>query len=73
MPTDESPLLHRLEVEIEAELRAAESGESGEALGTSSAECLFDPTDVQRAEVGLRSLLGAVAAVEPDSSRPDLG
>jgi hypothetical protein len=67
MPTDESRLLRRLEVEVEAELTLAESSESGEPLGTSSAECLFDPTDVEREEVGLRSLLGAVEAVELDS------
>jgi hypothetical protein len=67
MPTDESPLLHRLEVEVEAELTMAESSESGEALDTPSAECMFDPTDIGREEVGLRSLLGAVEAVERDS------
>ncbi len=67
MPTDESPFLHKLEIEVEAELVIAESSESGEALGASPAEWLFDPTDIEREEVGLRSLLGAVEALELDS------
>jgi hypothetical protein len=67
MPTDESPFLHKLEVEIQAELVIAESSEPGEAFGTSPTEWLFDPADVEREEVGLRNLLGAVEALELDS------
>jgi hypothetical protein len=66
MPTDESPFLHKLEVEVEAELELAESSES-QAPGASPAEWLFDPADVEREEVGLRNLLGAVEALELDS------
>lgn len=66
MPTDESPFLHKLEVEVQAELALAESSESP-ALGASPADWLFDPEDVEREEVGPRNLLGAVEALELDS------
>jgi len=66
MPTDERPFLHKLEAEVEAELEMAESSGSGEALGASPADWLFDPADVEREEVGLRNLLGAVEALELD-------
>jgi hypothetical protein len=65
MPTDESPSLHRLEIEVQEELVLAESSESRE-LGGSPAEWLFDPADIEREEVGLRNLLGAVEALELD-------
>jgi hypothetical protein len=40
---------------------------SGEyELGASPTEWLFDPTDVEREEVGLRSLLAGVEALESD-------
>jgi len=68
MPTDESQFLHKLEAEVQAELVVAESSESGEALATSPAEWLFDPADVEREEVGLRNLLGAVEALELGSA-----
>ncbi|HZC27589.1 MAG TPA: CBS domain-containing protein [Actinopolymorphaceae bacterium] len=70
MPTDESRFLDKLEVEVEAELGMARSSHPEEVLGESPAEWLFDPTDVQREEIGLRSLLGAVEALEGDA-QPD--
>lgn len=66
MPTDESPYLHKLEVEVEEELALAESSESP-ALGSSPSEWLFDPADIERQQVGLRNLLGAVEALELDA------
>jgi hypothetical protein len=66
MPADEGQFLHRLEVEVEVEVGMAGSSHGEEALGTSPAEWLFDPTDVEREEVGLGSLLGAVEALESD-------
>jgi len=66
MPTDESPSLHQLEIEVQEELVLAESSESPD-LGDSPAEWLFDPADIEREEVGLRNLLGAVEALELDS------
>jgi len=41
------------------------------AKSVTSAEWLFDPMDVQREEIGLRSLLGAVEAIEGDDPRND--
>ena len=70
MSTDEGPFLHKLEVEIEAELVLAESSESRDRFGASSDECLIDPADVEREEVGLRNLLGAVEALELESRPP---
>ena len=70
MPTDESRSLHELEVEVQAELALAESSEP-QTPGTSPAEWLFDPADVEREEVGLRNLLSAVEALELDSPPTD--
>ncbi len=66
MSTDESQFLHKLEAEVEAELAMARSSHPEEALDVSPAEWLFDPTDVEREEIGLSSLLGAVEALESD-------
>jgi len=70
MPTDDSQFLHGLEIEVEAEISLVQSSNAEESLDLSPAEWLFDPTDVEREEVGLRNLLGAVEALEGDS-RPD--
>jgi hypothetical protein len=65
-PTGQGDFLHELKVEVEMELTMAESSHPEEAVNLPVAEWLFDPTDVQREEVGLRSLLGAIEAVEGD-------
>jgi hypothetical protein len=72
MSEDDSQLPHNLEVEVEAELVLDESGRPEDALSKSPSEWLFDPLDVQREEIGLRSLLGAVEVLEgdPHPSRP---
>jgi len=71
MPTDDGRLLHRLRVEIEEELVVAGRCDPDESQGFSPTESLFDPTDIERAQIGLRNLLGAVEAlardVEPDA------
>jgi hypothetical protein len=65
--------LHELELDVKAELAQAEaSGPQEEAVGVPIDEWLFDPADAQRDEVGLRSLLGAVEALE-DSYPHDHG
>ncbi|GAA4611925.1 hypothetical protein GCM10023195_50780 [Actinoallomurus liliacearum] len=56
-----------LEVEIEAELTASELSRPEESAELPPSKWLFDPTDVQREEVGLRALLGAVEGLEGDS------
>jgi hypothetical protein len=54
------------EVEVEAELSLAESSDPEGAAGLPASEWLFDPTDAEREEVELRSLLGAAEALEAD-------
>jgi hypothetical protein len=66
-PTGEDDSLRELEIEVEADLNLAESSRPEELIGLPSAEWLFDPMDVQREEVGLRSLLGAIEEMEGDS------
>lgn len=51
-----------LEHAVQDELRLAEAGRSEEEPGMPIAEWQFDPTDVQRYEVGLHTLLDAVEA-----------
>jgi hypothetical protein len=57
----------QLEAEVGAELSLAESSRAEEAIGLPVSEWLFDPADTEHYEVGLRSLLGAVEALEGDS------
>ena len=66
MSTDESQFVQRLEVEVETELDLARSSHPEEELGISPVEWLFDPTDVEREEVGLGNLLSAAEALETD-------
>ncbi|GAA3076802.1 hypothetical protein [Streptosporangium carneum] len=70
VPSGEGDFLYELEVEVEMELTVAEASRPEEAAGLPVTEWLFDPTDVEREEVGLRGLLGALEALEGDS-RPD--
>ncbi|MEV0717251.1 hypothetical protein [Asanoa sp. NPDC050611] len=59
--TDESAFLHQLETTVQAELTEAEAGRP---VDQPIDEWVFDPADAQREEAGLRSLLGAVEALE---------
>jgi hypothetical protein len=70
-PTGDGAFLHELELNVRAELTEAETSLSAdEAVSVPIDEWLFDPADAQREEAGLRSLLGAVEALE-DGSGPD--
>jgi hypothetical protein len=60
-PTADAAFLHELEGEVRAELSAAETSQP---VDLPTEEWLFDPADAQREEAGLRSLLGAVEALE---------
>jgi hypothetical protein len=64
---------NEFEIELEAELRLAESSDTEQAAGRPVSEWLFDPTDVEREEVGLRNLLGAVEELEGDFPRDRRG
>jgi hypothetical protein len=63
--------LSELEIEVKAELDLAESNGPEEVVGEASAEWLYESIDVQREEIGLRSLLGAVEAIEGADPRND--
>lgn len=63
-PTGGNEFLHGLEVEVEAELTIVAASDPEEVAGTPVAEWLYDPTDAERYEVGLRGLLGAVESLE---------
>ncbi len=65
-PPHDHPFLHNLKAEVEAELDLAESSLPADGDPGPAAEWQFDPTDVQREEAGLRSLLGALDAVDHD-------
>jgi hypothetical protein len=67
-PTDDNTFLHELEHHAAAELSLAESRQPDEeAAGVPIDDWLVDPADAQRDEIGLRSLLGAVEALEEGS------
>jgi hypothetical protein len=70
-PTGDGKFLSELEIEVKAELDLAESSRLEEIIGEASAEWLYESIDVQREEIGHRSLLGAVKAVEGDNPRND--
>jgi hypothetical protein len=66
-PTGDNYSLHALESVVEAELTMAESSHPAAAADLPVTEWLFDPADAQREEVELRSLLGAVEALEGEA------
>ncbi|MEV6285009.1 hypothetical protein [Kribbella sp. NPDC051770] len=73
---DEGAFLHDAESmfgalhhEVEADLGMMTANEPDPGLPVS--EWLVDPTEVERDEVALRSLLGAVEALEGDVRRPE--
>ena len=69
-PTGDNAFLHALELNVRTELTLAETSQPWEeAVCVPIDEWLSDPADDQRYEVGLRSLLGAVEALE-DGSGP---
>jgi hypothetical protein len=69
-PSGENEFLYELEIEIEEEVALVESSHPEEVMDLPVTEWQFDPTDVEREEIGLRGLLGAVEALEGDH-RPD--
>ncbi len=69
-PTGDNAFLHALELNVRTELAQAETGQpQEEAVGGPIEEWLSDPADAPRYEASLRSLLGAVEALE-DASGP---
>jgi hypothetical protein len=71
-PTGDNAFLHTLELTVRTELTLAEASQSWEdAVRVPIDEWLSDPADDQRYEIGLRSLLGAVEALEYGSGPSD--
>ena len=64
IPTSDSAILDQLELTVRAELTQAETSQPEEAACVPIDQWLTDPADEQRYEVGLRSLFGAVEALE---------
>jgi hypothetical protein len=62
----ENGFLQNLQAEVEVEVTMAAASHPDESTG-GPADWLFDPAEAERDEVGLRSLLGAVEALEDDS------
>jgi hypothetical protein len=64
IPTSDNVFLDELEVTVRAELIEVETSPPEEAASVPIDEWLTDPADEQRYEAGLRSLFGAVEALE---------
>jgi hypothetical protein len=60
--------LRELQSEVEADLSMVESSHPEEAAMLPPSEWTTDPAEVEREEIGLRSLLGAVETMEGDST-----
>lgn len=69
-PNGENEFLYELQAEVEVELIHAEESRPEQEFDLPVSEWLFDPTDVEREEIGLRGLLDAVEVLE-DRSRPE--
>jgi hypothetical protein len=73
-PAGDHAFLHDLERDVSTELTLAESGPPEEqAAAIPIEEWLSDPADDERYEFTLRSLLGAVQALEGSSEAPEAG
>ena len=71
-PTGDNAFLYALELNVRTELTLAETSQpEEEAIGVPIDQWLVDPADTQRYEVALRSLLGAVEALEDGSGPGD--
>ena len=70
-PGGDDTSLHELELLVRTELTVAQSGpQAAESFALPIEEWRSDPADDQRYEASLRSLLGAVEALE-DGSGPE--
>ncbi|MEV4020838.1 hypothetical protein AB0J35_61220, partial [Nonomuraea angiospora] len=58
-PSGEDDFLYELQIEVEAEVTLVESSHPEEVAELPVTEWLFDPTDAEREEIGLRGLLDA--------------
>ncbi len=71
IPTGDNAFLNALELNVKAELTLAETGPPwDETVGVPIDEWLSDPADDQRYDASLRTLLGAVEAMQDGSGPP---
>ncbi|MFI6600106.1 hypothetical protein ACIBHX_28015 [Nonomuraea sp. NPDC050536] len=70
-PNGENEFLYELHVEVEEELSIAEASHPEEEMERPVTEWLYDPTDVEREEIGLRVLRDAIEVLEDGSRRGD--
>ncbi|MEO3875727.1 hypothetical protein ABGB18_43685 [Nonomuraea sp. B12E4] len=66
IPDGEKQFLYELEVEVEAEVTLVESSHPEQEADLPVSEWLFDPTEAEREEIGLRGLLDAVEVLEDE-------
>lgn len=64
VPNGEDDVLYELRAEVEIELITAEASRPEEEMKLPVTDWLFDPTDVEREEIGLRGLIDAVEELE---------
>jgi len=69
---EDDPVLRDLEIEVDADLELIAASGVDEADPGPPGGWQFDPEEVQEEEVELRSLRGAIEALETDQGR-DLG
>lgn len=69
VPTSDNVYLHELELTVRAELTQVEASPLEETACAPVDQWLTDPADDQRYEAGLRTLFGAVEALE--DSKPE--
>jgi hypothetical protein len=69
-PTGGDEVLRGLEAEVEEEIAMVEASHPETEAELPVTEWLFDPTDAEREEVGLRSLLDAVETMEHPRDNP---
>lgn len=63
-PNPENDVLYELKVELEIELTQTVVSHPEEEMALPITDWLFDPTDVEREEIGERGLLDAVEVLE---------
>ncbi|MBT2233545.1 hypothetical protein [Nonomuraea sp. NEAU-A123] len=68
-PNRENDVLYELKAEVEMELTQAVASHPEEEMALPITDWLFDPTDVEREEIGERGLLDAVEVLE-DGPQP---
>jgi len=69
MTTHEGESVHGLEAEVALELDITRSSDRTELADETPAEWLFDPEDVERQEIGLENIQGALQALEVEPPR----